>query len=108
MDIRIKYIFDQEMKDDKSFQEKESVLSSLFGKSYTKFDMRETWHRGIRHGIEIGLRRASIDGQVEELKENTSDPNQKEFLEKFYKLCNDYNCSIQYNPQVGLKIYNLK
>jgi hypothetical protein len=29
-------------------------------------------------------------------------PEHKEFLEKFYKLAEEYNCSIQYHPEVGM------
>lgn len=103
MDLRIEYIFREEMKGDKSFQEKESGLSFLFGtRTYSKLEMRETWDRGIKHGIEIGLRRASLEGQRIELNHNTPEGKHKEFLEKFYQLADEYKCAIQYHPEVGM------
>jgi hypothetical protein len=52
MDLRIKQIFIESMQGDTSFQEKESVLSLIFGTTkYSKQEIRETWDRGIKHGI---------------------------------------------------------
>lgn len=106
MDLRVERIFQDEMKDDKSFQEKESSLTIFFGSRYTNQDMRDTWNKGIKHGIEIGLRKASLDGQIIDLNTNThiNNSRHKEFLEKFYKLSDEYNCAIQYHPEVGLKV----
>lgn len=105
MDLRIENIFREEMKGDTSFQEKESGLSLLFGTNkYSKQEMRETWDRGIRHGIEIGLRKASLEGQKIELNHNTPEGKHKEFLEKFYKLTEEYKCAIQYHPQIGMVV----
>ena len=105
MDLRIEHIFHEEMKDDKSFQEKKHPLSLLFGGTkYTKQDMKQTWQRGIKHGIEIGLRKASLEGQKIELNKNTTDSKQKEFLEKFYQLADEYKCAIQYHPEFGMVI----
>ena len=103
MDLRIEHIFREEMEGDTSFQEKESVLTLLFGPNkYSKVEMRETWNRGIKLGIEIGLRRASLAGQRIELNHNTHERKHKEFLEKFYQLADEYNCAIQYHPEVGM------
>ena len=103
MDLRIEHIFREEMEGDTSFQEKESGLSLLFGTNkYTKVEMRETWNRGIKHGIEIGLRRASLEGQMIELNHNIPKGKHKEFLEKFYQLADEYKCAIQYHPEVGM------
>jgi len=105
MDLRIENIFREEMKGDTSFQEKESSLSLLFGTNkYSKQEMRETWDRGIKHGIEIGLRKASLEGQKIELNHNTPEGKHKEFLEKFYKLAEEYKCAIQYHPQIGMVV----
>jgi hypothetical protein len=105
MDLRIEHIFREEMKGDTSFQEKESGLSLLFGTNkYSKFEMRETWDRGIKHGIEIGLRKASLEGQRIELNRNNTNEKHKEFLEKFYKLVAEHKCAIQYHPQVGMVV----
>ena len=105
MDIRIENIFAEEMKRDTSFQERERGLSLLFGGTkYTKQEMRETWDRGIKLGIEIGLNRASLEGQRIELNHNTPKEKNKEFLEKFYKLAKEYKCAIQYHPQIGMVV----
>ena len=105
MDSRIEHIFREEMEGDTSFQEKESGLSILFGTDkYSKVEMRETWVRGIKHGIEIGLRKASIEGQKIELNHNTTNEKHKEFIEKFYQLAAEYKCAVQYHPQAGMVI----
>ena len=64
--------------------------------------MRETWDSGIKHGIEIGLNVASLEGQKIELNTNTPEGKNKEFLEKFYKLAAEYKCAIQYHAQKGM------
>ena len=103
MDIRIENIFAEEMQGDTSFLDKGSGLSRLFGRSsYSDMDMRETWHKGIKHGIEIGLRRSSPQGQIIELNHNTPEGKNKEFLKKFYKLAEEYKCEIEYHPQKGM------
>jgi hypothetical protein len=105
MDIRIENIFAEEMKGDTSFQERESGLSLLFGGTkYDKHEMRETWDSGIKLGIEIGLNRASLEGQRIELNHNALEGKNKEFLEKFYKLAEEYKCAIQYHPQIGMVV----
>ena len=107
MNLRVEHIFKEEMKDDTSFQEKDSTLNLLFGNNkYSKQEMRETWNRGIKHGIEIGLRKASLEGQKIELNNNITNQNHKEFLEKFYQLANEYKCAIQYHPKYGMIIIN--
>lgn len=105
MDLRIEHIFREEMKGDTSFQEKENSLSLLFGTNkYSKQEMRETWNRGIKHGIEIGLRKASLEGQIIELSHNTTNEKHKEFLGKFYQLADEYKCAVQYHPEVGMVV----
>ncbi len=105
MDLRIEHIFKQEMGGDTSFKEKESGLSLLFGSTkYSKQEMKETWNRGIKHGIEIGLRKSSLEGQRIELNQNIDNEKHKEFIEKFYKLADEYKCAIQYHPQLGMVI----
>ena len=107
MNLRIDYIFREEMKGDNSFKEKDDMLSILFWKTkYTKLQMKETWDRGIKHGIEIGLRKASLEGQRIELNHNTTNEKHKVFLEKFYQLANEYSCAIQYHPEIGMVIVN--
>lgn len=105
MDLRIEHIFREEMKGDTSFQEKESILSLLFGaRKYSQQEIRKTWDNGIKYGIEIGLRKASLEGQQIELNHNTTDERHKEFLEKFYQLAAEYKCAIQYHPEVGMVV----
>lgn len=105
MDLRIEYIFRESMQGDASFQEKESGLSLLFGThKYSKQEMKETWDRGIKYGIEIGLRKASLEGQKIELIHNTTNEKHKEFLEKFYQLADEYKCAFQYHPEVGMVV----
>lgn len=109
MDNRIEYIFNKEMKGDTSFQEKTSGLATMFGygTTYKQHEVRDIWHRGIKAGIEIGLNYGSPQGQIIQLNENTK-PEHKEFLEKFYKLAEEYNCSIQYHPEVGMVVTSNK
>lgn len=105
MDLRIEHIFREAMQGDTTFQEKESILSLLFGtRKYSKQEMRETWERGIKHGIEIGLRKASLGGQRIELNHNTPEGKHKEFLEKFYQLADEYKCAVQYHPEFGMVV----
>lgn len=105
MDLRIERIYSEEMKGDKSFQEKESWLSLLFGgERYTRKDMRETWESGVKTGIEIGLRRASLEGQRIELHDNTINKKQRDFLNRYYALAEEYGCSIQYHPNFGMVV----
>jgi hypothetical protein len=109
MDLRIQHIFDEYMKDDTSFREKDHPLGVIFGTTkYSKKEMRETWHRGIKYGIEIGLRKASLEGQRIELSQNTLNEKNKEFLEKFYQLAHEYNCAIQYHPEYGMMVIERK
>lgn len=105
MDLRIEHIFKEAIQGDTSFQEKESGLSLLFGThKYSKQEMREAWHRGIKYGIEIGLRKASLEGQRIELMYNTTNEKHKEFLEKFYRLADEYKCAVQHHPKFGMVV----
>lgn len=108
MDLIIEKIFKEEMKGDTSFQEKPSGLEILFGRHKSKHqtELRETWDSGIKHGIEIGMRRTSLEGQKLELYGNTLKPEHKEFLDKFYELANEYGCAIQYHPEHGMIVVN--
>lgn len=92
------------MRGDTSFQEKASFLSLFRRESYSKQEMIETWQRGIKYGIEIGLRKASLEGQKIELNRNTTNERHKEFLEKFYQLVDEYKCAVQYHPEVGMVV----
>lgn len=104
MDLRVHHIFHEHMKDDKSFLEKDHPLQIIFGRNkYTKMDMRETFHRGVRLGIDIGLNESSPQGQRIQLDTNT-DPKHRPFLEKMYALCEQYQCSIEYHPEIGMVV----
>ena len=105
MDLRIDHIYQEEMKDDKSFQERPTALELLFGFNYKhRAELKETWRLGIKHGIAIGLRKASLEGQKIELYQNVKDQRQKEFLDKFYSLSNEYGYAIQYHPELGMVV----
>jgi hypothetical protein len=105
MDLRVKQIIDEHKLYDNSFKEKETTLSLLFGgHKYTQSEAREIWFSGIACGVEIGLNKASLEGQKLELINNTENPKHKEFLEKFYKLASEYQCAIQYHPQFGMTV----
>lgn len=110
MDFKIEQIFREEMEGDTSFNDNSpsSIKEMLFGVNYSNHDMKETWDMGIKHGIEIGLNRASLEGQKIELNHNTEEGKNKEFLEKFYKLAAEYGCAIQYHPQMGMVVLDME
>lgn len=103
----VENIFHEFARNDKSFQEKETAFEILvrpFAQKFTKQQMRDNWHMGIRLGIELGLHHASLEGQKLELYNNIENPKHKEFLDKFYALAKEYNCAIQYHPQHGMVV----
>lgn len=108
--LRIDHIFFEEMKGDKSFTEKPSFFEVLSGGiKYTQQEAKGIWHQGIRHGIEIGLRKASLEGQRIELSYNSKpSPKSQEFIEKLYALCGEYECAIQYHPELGMVLVDRK
>lgn len=109
MDLRVKQIMDEFKVNDNSFMEKDTLLQMMFGGTkFTKQEMRDAWHGGVSYGIELGLRKASLEGQRIELTQNTTNPRHKEFIEKFYKLAQDYECAIQYHPEHGMVIVSRK
>jgi hypothetical protein len=99
-------MFDIE-RNDNSFTEKGNVFSSLFGHKYSQGEAREIWFQGIRHGLEIGLRKASIEGQRIEITSNMTNERHKEFYSKFLELANKYNCQIQYHSNHGMMVIDL-
>ena len=109
MDNRIEHIMTNQELNDKSFTEKNSKLGFLFGTNkYSEQEMRDTWFRGIRHGLEIGLFSASLEGQKIELGKNTHNEKHQEFIRKFYELAEEYGCAIQHHPVHGLTIISTK
>lgn len=105
MNIRVEHIFTEEMSGDTSFKNDNSMLSVLFGGvKYSSKEAKEIWDSGIKHGIEIGLNRANIEGQIIELRKNTSSDKHNLFIKEFLELSNKYNCAIQYHPKVGMVV----
>ena len=104
MNARVEHIFTQEMEGDTSFTERGSFWSGPI--TYSQSETRDVWNMGIKHGIEIGLRRASLEGQKLEIHNNTkkNTPLQEEFLKKHYELCERYGCAIQYHPELGMTV----
>lgn len=101
-DLRVDYIFTEYFKNDTSFTEKSTLFNPI---KYSQIEAKNIWHKGIKLGIEIGLNSAGLAGQKIELERNCED---KEFLEKFYKLCEDYSCKIQYHPVEGMCVIKTK
>jgi hypothetical protein len=109
MDVRMEEIYSQEMKGDTSFREKSTGLELFFGVNYKhKAELKKTREQGIKLGIEIGLRRASLEGQKVEMYQNVKDERQKEFLDKFYALCGEMGFGIQHHPQHGMIVVDSK
>lgn len=98
----------QEMEGDTSFTDKPTGLARLLHGpiTYSQLEAKNIWNMGIKHGIEIGLRRASLEGQKLEIHNNTkkNTPLQEEFLKKHYELCERYGCAIQYHPELGMTV----
>ncbi len=89
---------------DKSFQEK-----GLFGMvpKYKQHEVREIYFNAIAFGINRGLEIGSIGGQKVELYGNAKTNRQKEYLDKLYKLSEEYNCAIVYHPYDGMVVMQL-
>jgi len=89
---------------DKSFTEK-----GLFGLTpiYSQQEVRDIYFNAIGYGMKIGIEIGSIKGQQIELYANANN-RQKEFLDKFYKLADEYDCAISYHPVNGMQIIDLK
>ena len=91
-------------KTDKSFTEK-----GLFGLpiKYSQSECREFWFQAMALGMNEGIRIGSEQGQRIDLFNSCKEPRQKEFLEKFYKLAEEYNCAIVYHPIDGMVVMDL-
>jgi len=103
-DARIFDKIQQAKKTDKSFTER-----GLFGitPKYNQSEVREIWFSAMTLGMQEGLYMASLPGQRMDLYHNCKNENQKEFLDKFYKLAEEYNCAIIYHPLEGMCIVDL-
>jgi len=103
-DPRIFQAMQEIKKTDKSFTEK-----GLFGPpKYKQVDVREIWFQGIALGMKEGINMSSLEGQRIDLYNNCKTSEQKEFLEKFYKLSEEYNCAIAFHPQNGMCVIDIK
>lgn len=107
-DIRIFHAIEDAKKSDKSFTEKENVFSLLGGGiRYTQAECRKFWFDAMAIGMEMGLHKGSLHGQRIDLYNNCKNERQKEFLDKFYKLAQEYNCAIVYHPVDGMCVMDL-
>ena len=90
---------------DKSFTEK-----GLFGirPKFSQSDVRDIYFNAMALGMKRGIEIGSINGQRIDLFDSTTTDKQKEFLEKLYKLQEEYDCGIQYHPIEGMRIISLK
>lgn len=74
---------------------------------YDQYEVREIWFQAIELGMHEGLRMGSIDAQRIDLYHNCKLQRQKDFLDKFYKLAEEYNCAIVYHPEEGMTVLDL-
>ena len=104
-DPRVFYAIQEAKKNDTSFTEK-----GLFGitPKYTQHEVREIWFDAMSLGMIEGLRMGTIQGQRIDLFNNCTEQRQKDFLEKLYKLSEEYNCAVVYHPEEGMCIKDLK
>ena len=91
-------------KTDNSFKEKGFLGMPI---RYSQAECREFWFQAMSLGMIEGLRMATIEGQKIDLLNNCKTPKQKEFLEKFFKLAEAYNCAIVFHPNEGMIITDL-
>lgn len=95
LQYRVEKIFKEEMEGDTSFTEKVTGLGLLFGPTkYSQAEAKDIWDKGIKLGIEIGLRRANDSIKAA--------PEDMQFLREFYKLSGKYNCRIAFHPREGM------
>lgn len=104
-DPRVYNIIQDAKKNDKSFTEK-----GLFGYTpkFSQSEVREIWFGGMTVGARAGLNVGSLHGQRIDISNSCTNPRQKEFIEKFYKLAEEYNCAIEYHPLHGMCVVQLK
>ena len=111
MNTLIDKTYNEVIKDDTSYLDDgsiPSIIKSLFKlDKYSKTEMRETWYKGIKFGIEIGINNSSIDGQIINIHNNMKNKRHEEFYDKFLKLAHEYNCQIIYHPQNGMVVLDM-
>jgi hypothetical protein len=107
-DPRIRTAIQEAMLNDNSFKEKENIFTLFTGGiKYPQSECRKFWFQAMSIGMSEGLRMGSIEGQKIDLTNNCKEPRQKEFLEKFYKLAEEYNCAIVFHPEHGMIVVDL-
>ncbi len=107
-DPRVFHAIQTAKRNDNSFKEKESLLTLITGGiKFSQSQVRDIWFQAMELGMEKGLEMGSREGQRVDLFNSCKVPRQKEFLEKFYKLAEEYNCSIMYHPTDGMCIRDL-
>jgi len=84
---------------DSSFTEK-GFLG--FTKNYSQAEVRDIWFQGIELGINTGLNMATLEGQRIEIDNNIQNERHRLFYDEFLKLSTEYNCAIQYHPELGM------
>jgi hypothetical protein len=58
-------------------------------------------------GMAQGLAMATLDGQRININTNMKNKRHVAFYDKFLKLAQEYNCAIQYHPEVGMCVIDL-
>jgi hypothetical protein len=102
-DVRIFHEIQNAKKTDKSFTKK-----GLFGMSpkFSQQEVRDIYFDAMGLGMMRGIEIGSINGQQIDLY-NSANDKQREFLDKFYKLAEEYNCAILYHPHNGMQVIDL-
>lgn len=85
-----------------------SFLETFIRRRYNDEDLKREFYSGLREGIFIGFEKSSLDGQKIELNLNIKNIRHKEFIDKFYSLCDEYKCDIQWNEKSGLCVIDKK
>jgi hypothetical protein len=101
-DVRVFNAIQDAKKNDTSFTDR--GLLGMFPPNYSQSEVRKIWFDAMALGMQEGLRIASVEGQIIDVTNNCKEPKHKEFLEKFYKLAEEYNCAIQYHPTYGMLV----
>ena len=104
-DVRVFNAINEMKKNDTSFTD--GGFMGMFPPKYAQHEVRKIWFHAISLGMQEGLRMGTIQGQRIDLFNNCKEPRQKEFLEKFYKLAEEYNCAIVYHPHDGMVVTDL-
>lgn len=103
-DIRVSLAIKQAMKTDRSFTEKGFLGLPI---SYNQHECRKFWFDAMAIGMQEGIRIGSLQGQRIDNYNSCKTDKQREFLDKFYKLSEEYNCVINYHPVEGMCIIDL-